>query len=109
MTMPDASHDAPRDPAVPARAIGAAVGQITTAMIRQTFPHWRIFWQDGTWWAIRGGLEEQDGPRSLIRRVHASADLSVLADKLCAQDWLDNLDDDALAAVYRGNPTEPGL
>jgi hypothetical protein len=68
---------------------------------------WQIFHDDGIWWATRGGLEERDGPRSLIRRVHASADLTVLADKLCAQDWLDQLDDDALAAVYHGSPPEP--
>ena len=104
MTTPDAGHGAPvSGPPAP-----TAAGHITAAMIGQTFPHWRIFHDDGTWWATRGGLEEQDGPRSLIRRVHASADLTVLAGKLCAQDWLDHLDDGALAAVYHGVRPSPG-
>jgi hypothetical protein len=103
MSTRDAGHGAPSGP--PA---SAAPGLVTAAMLRQTFPHWQIFCDDGTWWATRSGLEEWDGPRSLIRRVHASADLTVLADKLCAQDWLDHLDEAALAAVYHGKPPEPG-
>ena len=57
MTIPGAAHGASSEP--PAMT---APGQITAAMIRQTFPHWRIFCEDGTWWATRGGLEEQAGP-----------------------------------------------
>jgi hypothetical protein len=83
-----------------------AHGEITVEMLRQTFPHWRIFRSDGTWWAIRGGVQTWDGPRSLLLRSLTASDLMTLADRLCAQEWLDSLDDDALEAVYRGDVTE---
>jgi len=66
----------------------------------------QAFEQDGTWWATRGGLQVWDGPRSLLLRVITASDLTALADRLCVQEWLDNLDDEALAAVYRGDVLE---
>jgi hypothetical protein len=69
-------------------------------MLRQPFPQWRVFEHDSTWWATRGGIQHWDGPRSLIHRVLSSADLTVLAGKLCAHEWLEGMNDDELAAVY---------
>jgi|SRR5271165_2698499 len=80
---------------------GIARGEITVEMLRQTFPGWRIFQSNGTWWAIRGGVQTWHGPRSLLLRSLAESDLLTLADRLCAQEWLDGLDDDALEAVYK--------
>ena len=79
----------------------ASVGQITVEMITRTFRQWRVFEQDGMWWAIRGGLQVWDGPRSLLLRVITAPDLAALADRLCAQEWLDGLNDETLEAVYR--------
>ena len=84
----------------------ASVGEITVEMISRTFRQWRVFEQDGTWWTTRGGLQVWDGPRSLLLRVITAPDLTVLADRLCAQEWLDGLDDEALDAVYRGDAIE---
>ena len=100
MIPPGPLHIVPREPAT------VGHGQITTATLRHAFPQWQAFEHDGTWWAARGGTQEWAGPRSLLRRVLASADLTVLAEKLCVQDWLDNLDDDALTAVYQANRTQ---
>ena len=84
----------------------ASVGQITVEMITRTFRQWWVFEQDGMWWATRGGLQVWDGPRSLLLRVITAPDLTALADRLCAQEWLDGLDDEALEAVYHGNVLE---
>ena len=87
----------------------ATHGEITAEMLRQTFPYWRIFQSGGTWWAIRGGVQTWDGPRSLLLRSLTASDLTTLADRLCAQEWLDGLDDDALEAVYRGDGTNSAM
>jgi hypothetical protein len=87
----------------------ASTGEITAEMIRLTFRQWRVFEQDGTWWATRGGLQVWDGPRSLLLRVITAPDLTALADRLCAQQWLDSLDDEALEAVHRGDALESTL
>ena len=84
----------------------ASTGEITIEMIRRTFGQWRVFEQDGTWWATRGGLQVWDGPRALLLRVITAPDLTALADRLCAQEWLDGLDDEALEAIYRGDAME---
>ena len=84
----------------------ASVGEITVEMIRRTFHQWRVFEQDSTWWATRGGLQVWDGPQALLLRVITASDLTALADRLCVQDWLDGLDDEALEAVYRGDALE---
>ena len=83
-----------------------SLGEITIEMLRQTFPQWRVFQQGGTWWATRGGIQVWDGPRSLLLRSLTAPDLTTLADRLCMQEWLDDLDDDALGAVYRGDIRE---
>ena len=82
----------------------ATLGEITAEGLRETFPRWRIFSTAGVWWAMRGGLQERYGPRSLLLRAISANDLTVLAERLCLQEWLDGLDDEALAAVYRGTP-----
>ena len=79
------------------------LGELTVDMLRATFPAWRIFRAADTWWAIRGGIQVWDGPRSLLVRSLAASDLTALAERLCAQAWLDGLDDDELAGVYRGD------
>ena len=82
-----------------------SLGEITVEMLRQTFrAQWRIFQSGGSWWAIRGGLQTWDGPRSLLLRSLSAPDLVALADRLCAQAWLDSLDDEELAEVYRADP-----
>jgi hypothetical protein len=43
-----------------------SLGEVTAEMLRQTFPEWRIFRSGDTWWAIRGGIQTWDGPRSLL-------------------------------------------
>jgi hypothetical protein len=80
----------------------ASFGEVTAPMLWATFPQWRIFESGGVWWATRGGIQEWDGPRSLLMRVLGTGDLNALAEKLCLQEWLDGLDDTALEAVYRG-------
>lgn len=81
----------------------ACTGEITVEMISRTFRQWQVFEQGGTWWATRAGLQVWDGPRSLLLRVITAPDLTALADWLCAQEWLDGLDDETLEAVYRGD------
>jgi hypothetical protein len=77
-----------------------AVGEITVQALRESFPQWRIFWQAGEWWALRGGPVRLDGPESLLLRCITAADLTGLAEKLCLQERLDRLDPQELAAVY---------
>jgi hypothetical protein len=77
------------------------LGDITSEMLRRTFPQWRVFEQGGAWWATRSGVQEWAGPRSLIQRVLVAADLAALAEKLCLQEYLDGLGPEELAAVYR--------
>ena len=81
----------------------ASLGEITADMLRATFPRWRIFSASGAWWATRGGIQEWGGPQSLLLRVISATDLTALAERLCVQEWLDGLDAEALAAVYRGS------
>jgi hypothetical protein len=80
----------------------ASLGEITVGELREVFPQWQIFSNRGAWWAIRGGVQAWSGPETLLRRVLNASDLTVLAERLCMQEWLDGLDDEALAAVYRG-------
>jgi hypothetical protein len=84
----------------------ASLGEITVEMISHTFRQWRVVEQGGMWWATRGGLQVWDGPRSLLLRVITAPDLTALADRLCAQEWLDGLNDEVLEAVYRGDAME---
>jgi hypothetical protein len=79
----------------------AILRTLTVGMLRETFPEWRVFEQGGIWWAIRGGIQVWDGPRSLLLRSLTAPSLTTLAEKLCTQEWLDGLDDEALTAVYR--------
>jgi hypothetical protein len=80
----------------------ASFGEITQEGLREVFPHWRIFVAGGTWWAVRGGWQSWTGPESLLLRALTAPDLTGLAERLCLQEWLDGLDSEALAAVYRG-------
>ena len=83
-----------------------SLGAITPESLRATFAQWRIFEERGSWWAMRGGPEWPVGPRTLLLRVIRARDLSVLAERLCLQEYLDRLDPQELAAVYR-NMTLP--
>lgn len=84
-------------------------GEITEAMLRETFPQWRIFGHLGAWWAARPGVRKDDGPESLLLRVVTAPDLTSLADRLCLQEWLDSLSPEQLAAVWRDMAApEPG-
>jgi hypothetical protein len=75
--------------------------EITSEMLRATFPGWRIARHPLGWWAMREGTERFDGSRSLIQHVHVAADLTSLAEKLCLQEHLDGLSAEELAAVWR--------
>jgi hypothetical protein len=97
MTTPEAAQTSPGAPGM------AGTGKITVVMLRQTFAEWQVFEHDGTWWAARGGVQAWSGPRSLIQRVLSSADLTVLAEKLCAQEWLDTMTEAELAAFYQAS------
>jgi hypothetical protein len=80
----------------------AGMYYIDTGTLRVAFPDWRIFHDTaGTWWALRAGLERQQGPESLLSRTLRAASPSALAEELCLQEWLDELDGEELAAVYR--------
>ena len=79
----------------------AGPAEITAGGLRETFPQWRIFPGDGSWRAIRGGIEKWDGPESLLLRALTAPDLDTLAERLCIQDWLDSLNAGELAKVYR--------
>jgi hypothetical protein len=47
--------------------------------------------------------------RSASPAAARPSEAAVMASRtLGAQDWLDHLDDDTLAAVYRGRPPDPG-
>jgi hypothetical protein len=80
----------------------AALGEVTPAMLRETFPQWRFAWlPDGSAAAVRGGPVVPDGPESLLLRTVSAADPTALAERLCLQEWLDGLDAASLAAVWR--------
>jgi hypothetical protein len=76
-------------------------GEITVGMLRATFPQWRILGACGLWWAMRDGLVWLDGRKSLLLRLISAPDTAALAEKLCLQEYLDRLDPQELAAVYR--------
>jgi hypothetical protein len=81
-------------------------GEITAGTLRRTFSRWRIFELGGVWWATRGGVQEWEGPSSLLLRSLTAPDLTALAERLCLQEWLDGLDDGELAMVYRADVEE---
>ncbi len=84
----------------------ARLGEITAEGLRETFSQWRIFMSDESWWAVRGGIEKWGGPESLLLRAVTAQDLTALAERLCIQDWLDSLDAEELAEVYRSAAAE---
>ena len=78
----------------------AVAGELTVHALRESLPRWRIFWQFGKWWALRGGPVRLDEPKSLLR-VLTTCDLTRLAKKLCLQERSDPLGPRELAAVYQ--------
>ena len=83
------------------RKVRDMAGEITVGMLRATFPQWRILGACGLWWAMRDGLVWLDGRKSLLLRLISAPDTAALAEKLCLQEYLDRLDPQELAAVYR--------
>jgi hypothetical protein len=67
----------------------AGLGEITAGVLREVFPEWRIYANRDVWLAFRDGLQEKDGPRSLLMRALRASDLTGLAERLCLQEWLD--------------------
>ena len=105
-------HDTGTTPAASAAGRGeepaaAVAGEITVQALRESFPQWRIFWQAGEWWSLRGGPVRLDGPESLLLRCITAVDLTGLAEKLCLQERLDRLDPQELAAVYEDKTLPP--
>ncbi len=74
---------------------------ITVDELRAAFPQWHIVQRLGVWWAMRGGLQQWVGPQSLIQRAMSADTLPWLAEKLDLQAYLDRLDAEELAEVYR--------
>lgn len=83
-----------------ATGAGSDLTTLDLTMVRATFPGWRIFSSAGCWWAIRGGLEFFDGPKSLLRCTLSASTLVRLAEKLSLQEYLDGLTAEELADVY---------
>ena len=76
-------------------------------MLHETFPQWRVFTSGGVWWAMRPGVLAHDGPGSLLRLALGAPDLPGLAEKLCAQQWLDMLSPEELEAAWRDMALPP--
>jgi hypothetical protein len=87
--------------AAPQAAVLADFGEITADMLRATFDHWRIFEQDGRWWAMRAGTATTEGPRSLIRPLVCAMTLHGLAEQLSLQEWFRRMPAAELEAVHR--------
>jgi hypothetical protein len=83
-----------------AAVLAGGFGEITAAMLRETFDHWRIFEKDGRWWAMRAGAVAGEGPRSLIRPVVCAMTLTGLAEQLSLQEWLRRMPAAELEAVW---------
>jgi hypothetical protein len=79
----------------------AAIGGITVEALREAFPRWRIFWQAGLCWGVRGGPVQVHGPQSVPLRAITAPDLSGLAERLCLQERLDQMGQEEPAAVHR--------
>jgi hypothetical protein len=75
--------------------------EVTAAMLRETFDHWRIFEKDSRWWAMRAGAITGAGPRSLIRSLVCAMTLRGLGEELCLQEWLRRMSAAELEAVWR--------
>lgn len=73
---------------------------VDAATVREAFPEWRIAEGPECWFAIRGGLFFEYGPRSLIRSYLSAPDLPQLMLKLGLQRYLDHLTADELAEVW---------
>jgi len=80
----------------------ACLGEITPQALAAAFPPWRTPVRAGdAWITMRSGTQEHWGPGSL-RRVSLSAlTLAGLAEQLEVQSYLDRLDPDELAAIWR--------
>jgi hypothetical protein len=85
----------------------AAPGEVAPEMLSRTFPQWRIFRVLTQWWANREGLQKLTGPQSLIRHSLIASSPTALAEKLCLQEYLDQLTPENLAAVYQGVALHP--
>jgi hypothetical protein len=83
------------------------IGEVTAAMLRDTFPDWHVFSNFGAWWATREGSQKFTGARSLIRCVLVAGSLAALGDKLCLQEWLDGLHPVTLDEVWREMTVRP--
>jgi hypothetical protein len=75
--------------------------EVTAAMLRETFDHWRIFEKDGRWCAMRAGAVTGEGPRSLIRSLVYAMTLRGLGEQLCLQEWLRRMSAAELETVWR--------
>jgi hypothetical protein len=74
---------------------------VDAAMVREAFPEWRIAEGAEGWFAVRGGLFFEFGPRSLIRSYLTAPDLPQLIERLGIQQYLDDLTPEQLAEVWK--------
>jgi hypothetical protein len=73
--------------------------EITLDELRDMFPGWQVFRGGGAWWAVDQGPRPPRGQDCLVLRALTGPALAVLADRLCLQAWLDDLDAEAFAAL----------
>jgi hypothetical protein len=79
-----------------------ALGEITPDALAAAFPAWRKPARAGdAWITVRPGTQEHFGPGSLRRMSLSALTLTGLAEQLEVQSWLDRLDPDELAAIWR--------
>ena len=93
------------EPSLPPDA--ALLGEITPAMLMETFEGWRVFEQRGLWWAVRPGVRAEGGPESLLRNTIARRELEDLAESLCVQAWLELMSPGELAGIWRDGSLPP--
>ncbi len=86
-------------------------GELTLAVVREAFDHWRITDTDnGLLLALRGGPVVNAGPQSLIVPCVFASSLEDLTDKLSLQEWFRRMTADELDLVWRhgsGALTDP--
>jgi len=74
--------------------------------LRAGFSEWTIGYAGGVWLAVRSGVQEHDGPGSLIMRGLTAASLPELAALLAGQAHLDRCSDAELEEIWRDSQAD---
>ena len=83
-----------------AGVLAGEFGEITAAMLREMFDHWRVFEKDGRWWALRSDTVTEEGPQSLIHPLICAMTPEGLAELLSLQEWLRTMTSAELEALW---------